>query len=72
MEGQSPAGIPRPGEPDDGPHRPAAHSVTDAADGRQERESLDDILAAWCAETPVPEDIRQQAEAELDQAGLTD
>ena len=37
----------------------------------QEREGLDDILAAWRAETPVPEDVRRQAEAELDQAGLT-
>ena len=37
----------------------------------QERENLDDILAAWRAETPVPEEVRRQVEAELDQAGLT-
>ena len=37
----------------------------------QERENLDDILAAWRAETPVPEEVRRQVEAELDQAELT-
>ena len=37
----------------------------------QERENLDDILTAWRAETPVPEEVRRQAEAELDRAGLT-
>jgi hypothetical protein len=37
----------------------------------QEREGLGDILAGWHAETPVPDEARQQAEAGLDQAGLT-
>jgi hypothetical protein len=37
----------------------------------QEREGLDDVLAAWRAETPIPQEVLQQAEAELDQAGLT-
>jgi hypothetical protein len=37
----------------------------------QEREGLDDILADWHAETSVPDEARQQAGAELDQAGLT-
>jgi predicted transcriptional regulator len=36
----------------------------------QERETLDEILAAWQAETPTTEDVRRQAEAELDRAGL--
>ena len=35
-----------------------------------ERESLDEILAAWRAETPVPDEVRRQAAAELDAAGL--
>ncbi len=42
-----------------------------ALEDYQERESLDDILAAWQAETPVPEEVRRQAAAELDQVGLT-
>ena len=36
----------------------------------EEREGLDGILADWQAETPVPDEVRQQAEAELDRAGL--
>lgn len=42
-----------------------------ALEDYQERENLDDILAAWRAETPVPEEVRRQVETELDQAGLT-
>jgi predicted transcriptional regulator len=37
----------------------------------QERESLDELLAAWRAESPVPDDVQQQVEAELDDVGLT-
>jgi len=33
-------------------------------------ESLDDILASWEAETPVPAEIREQVRAELDRAGF--
>jgi hypothetical protein len=39
-----------------------------------ESESLDDILTAWREETPVPEEVQRQVEAELDEvslAGLT-
>lgn len=43
-----------------------------ALEDYQERENLDDILATWRAETPVPEEVRRQVAAELDQAGLTD
>ena len=46
--------------------------VAKALEDYQEREGLDDILADWHAETPVPDEVRQRAEAELDQAGLTD
>ena len=38
----------------------------------QEQESLDELLAAWRAESPVPDAVRQQVEAELDNVGLTD
>jgi predicted transcriptional regulator len=51
--------------------RQVSSYVAKALADYQERESLDDILAAWRAETPVPEEVREQAEAELDQAGLT-
>jgi predicted transcriptional regulator len=36
----------------------------------QERESLDQVLAAWQAETPIPDDARRRAIAELDGVGL--
>lgn len=36
----------------------------------QEREGLAEILAAWQAETPVPEGVRRQVDAELDEVGL--
>jgi predicted transcriptional regulator len=45
--------------------------VAKALEDYQEREKLDDILADWQAETPVPDEVRQQVEAELEQAGLT-
>jgi predicted transcriptional regulator len=37
----------------------------------QERETLDEILADWNAETPIPDELREQAAAEMDQIGLT-
>jgi hypothetical protein len=36
----------------------------------QERESLDEILATWRAETPIPDDVRRRVAAELDDVGL--
>lgn len=36
----------------------------------QEQESLDELLVAWRDESPVPDEVRQQVEAELDDAGL--
>ena len=37
----------------------------------QERESLEEILAAWRSETPIADDVRRQVVAELDAIGLT-
>jgi Arc/MetJ-type ribon-helix-helix transcriptional regulator len=54
-----------------GGDRQVSAYVATALQDYQEREGLDDILADWHAETPVPDEVRQQAEAELDQAGLT-
>jgi predicted transcriptional regulator len=54
-----------------GGERKVSSYVATALQDYQERENLDDILAAWHAETPVPEEIQRQVEAELDQAGLT-
>jgi predicted transcriptional regulator len=54
-----------------GGERQVSAYVARALEDYQEREKLDDILADWQAETPVPEDVRRQVEAELDQAGLT-
>ena len=38
----------------------------------QERETLDQILADWEAETPITEELRRQVQEEFDQAGLVD
>lgn len=48
----------------------SAYVATALAD-YQERESLDELLASWSAETPVPDDVRRQVEAELDGVGFT-
>jgi Arc/MetJ-type ribon-helix-helix transcriptional regulator len=54
-----------------GGDRQVSAYVATALEDYQERERLDEILAAWRDETPVPEEIQQQVEAELDQVGLT-
>ena len=36
----------------------------------QERVGLEEILAGWQAETPVPDEVRRQVGVELDQVGL--
>jgi hypothetical protein len=54
-----------------GGDRQVSAYVAKALEDYQEREKLDDILADWQAETPVPDEVRQQVEAELEQAGLT-
>lgn len=54
-----------------GGDRQVSSYVATALADYQEREKLDDILASWRAETPVPEEVQRQVAAELDQAGLT-
>jgi predicted transcriptional regulator len=54
-----------------GGKRQVSSYVATALEDYQERETLDDILAAWRDETPVPEEVQRQVEAELDDAGLT-
>ena len=44
--------------------------VATALTDYQERESLDELLASWGAETPVQDDVRRQVAAELDAVGL--
>lgn len=44
--------------------------VATALTDYQERQGLDEILAGWTAEAPVPDDVRQKVIAELDNAGL--
>jgi Arc/MetJ-type ribon-helix-helix transcriptional regulator len=56
---------------DAGGERQVSAYVATALEEYQERERLAEILAAWRDETPVPEEIQRQAEAELDQVGLT-
>ncbi len=54
-----------------GGKRQVSSYVATALEDYQERETLDDILAAWREETPVPEEVQRQVEAELDDVGLT-
>jgi hypothetical protein len=54
-----------------GGNRQVSSYVATALADYQERETLADVLAAWREETPVPEEVQRQVEAELDRAGLT-
>ncbi len=54
-----------------GGKRQVSSYVATALEDYQERETLDDILAAWREETPVPEEVQRQVEAELDDVRLT-
>jgi predicted transcriptional regulator len=54
-----------------GGKRQVSSYVATALEDYQERETLDDILAAWREETPVPQEVQRQVEAELDHVGLT-
>jgi Arc/MetJ-type ribon-helix-helix transcriptional regulator len=54
-----------------GGERRVSSYVAAALEDYTEREDMADVLAAWQAETPVPDDIRRQAQDELDRVGLT-
>lgn len=44
--------------------------VAEALTDYTERESLDEILASWQEETPVPESVRREVAAQLDDVGM--
>jgi Arc/MetJ-type ribon-helix-helix transcriptional regulator len=54
-----------------GGERRVSSYVAAALEDYAERENLREILAGWNAETPVPDEVRQQVRDELDRAGLT-
>ena len=54
-----------------GGERRVSSYVAAALEDYAERENLREILAGWNAETPVPDEVRQQVQDELDHAGLT-
>lgn len=54
-----------------GGERQVSSYVATALADYQEQESLDQLLAAWQVESPVPDDVRQRVEAELDGVGLS-
>lgn len=53
-----------------GGERRVSSYVAAALEDFAERENLEHVLASWNAETPVPDEIRRQAQTELDEAGL--
>jgi hypothetical protein len=44
--------------------------MTAAVDDESEHEDLAALLASWNTETPIPDEIRQQVQRELDEVGL--
>lgn len=54
-----------------GGERRVSSYVAAALEDYVEREYLGDIVAAWDSESPVPDEIRHQVQAELDSVGLT-
>jgi Arc/MetJ-type ribon-helix-helix transcriptional regulator len=54
-----------------GGERRVSSYVAAALEDYGERENLAEVLAGWNAETPVPDEVRQQVRGELDSAGLT-
>jgi len=52
-----------------GDGRVSSYVATALAD-YQQQESLDELLAQWRAETPVPSEVQAQVEAELTDIGL--
>ena len=54
-----------------GGERRVSSYVAAALEDYAERENLDEVLAAWNAETPVADEVRRQVRGELDHADLT-
>jgi Arc/MetJ-type ribon-helix-helix transcriptional regulator len=54
-----------------GGERRVSSYVVAALEDFTEREDLEEVLASWDSETPVPEEVRRQVQGELDQVGLT-
>jgi Arc/MetJ-type ribon-helix-helix transcriptional regulator len=55
-----------------GGERRVSSYVAAALEDYAERATLAELLASWDAETPVPDEVRQQVREELDAAGLVD
>jgi predicted transcriptional regulator len=53
-----------------GGDRRVSSYVAAALEDYAEREGLNEVLASWNAETPVPDDVRRQVQEELDHVGL--
>ena len=54
-----------------GGERRVSSYVAAALEDYAERENLEEVLAAWNVESPVPDEVRRQARGELDHVGLT-
>jgi len=54
-----------------GGERRVSSYVAAALEDYTEREDLEEVLASWNSETPVPEEVWRQVQGELDEAGLT-
>jgi hypothetical protein len=55
-----------------GGERRVSSYVAAALEDYAERENLEQVLASWNAESPVPDEVRRQVREELDGAGLVD
>ena len=55
-----------------GGERRVSSYVAAALEDYAERENLEQVLASWNTETPVPDEVRRQVREELDAAGLVD
>jgi Arc/MetJ-type ribon-helix-helix transcriptional regulator len=54
-----------------GGERRVSSYVAAALEDYAEREALAEVLASWNTETPIPDEVRRQAQDELDRVGLT-
>ena len=53
-----------------GGERRVSSYVAAALEDYAERENLEEVLTAWNAETPVPDEVRRRVRGELDHVGL--